>query len=104
MEELNLFPENLQIGTKALFFNMGENESQFAYKLMQPLREHGISCELFHEPSKMDKQFKYADKKNISFAIIIGSKEIEEKNAVVKNLKTGTQENVGFGELVEYLK
>ena len=104
MEELNLFPENLQIGTKALFFNMGESESQFAYKLMQPLREHGISCELFHEPSKMDKQFKYADKKNIRFAVIIGSKEIEEKNAVIKNLKTGTQENVGFGELVGYLK
>jgi histidyl-tRNA synthetase len=104
MEELNLFPENLQIGTKALFFNMGEKESQFAYKLMQPLRENGISCELFHEPSKMDKQFKYADKKNIRFAVIIGSKEIEEKNAVVKNLKTGTQENVGFGKLVEYLK
>jgi histidyl-tRNA synthetase len=104
MEELNLFPENLQIGTKALFFNMGEKESQFAYKLMQPLREHGISCELFHEPSKMDKQFKYADKKNIRFAVIIGSKEIEEKNAVVKNLKTGTQENVGFGKLVEFLK
>lgn len=103
MEELNLFPENLQIGTKALFFNMGESESQIAYKIMQPLREHGISCELFHEPSKMDKQFKYADKKNIRFAVIIGSKEIEEKNAVVKNLKTGTQENVVFGKLVEYL-
>jgi histidyl-tRNA synthetase len=71
---------------------------------MQPLREYGISCELFHEPSKMDKQFKYADKKNISFAVIIGSKEIEEKNAVVKNLKTGTQENIGFEKLVEYLK
>jgi histidyl-tRNA synthetase len=82
MEELNLFPENLHIGTKALFFNMGESESQFAYKLMQPLRQEGISCELFHEPSKMDKQFKYADKKNIRFAVIIGSKEMEEKNAV----------------------
>ena len=104
MEELNVFPENLQIGTKALFFNMGESESQFAYKLMQPLRQEGISCELFHEPSKMDKQFKYADKKNIRFAVIIGSKEIEEKKAVVKNLKTGTQENVGFEKLVEFLK
>ena len=104
IEELNLFPENLHIGTKALFFNMGESESQFAYKLMQPLRQEGISCELFHEPSKMDKQFKYADKKNIRFAVIIGSKEMEEKNAVVKNLKTGAQENIGFEKLVEFLK
>ena len=104
MEELNLFPENLHIGTKALFFNMGDSESKIAYQLMQALREQGISCELFHEPSKMDKQFKYADKKNIRFAVIIGSKEMEEKNAVVKNLKTGAQENIGFEKLVEFLK
>ncbi|MEI8052184.1 MAG: histidine--tRNA ligase [Bacteroidota bacterium] len=104
MEELKLFPENLQSGIQAIFFNMGEKESLFAYKIMQQVRDNGISCEMFHEFTKMEKQFKYADKKNINFAIIIGSKEIEEKNAVVKNLKTGVQENIGFGELVEYLK
>lgn len=104
MEELNLFPENLQTGTTVIFFNMGESESKTAYVLMQQVRASGISCELFHESVKMDKQFKYADKKNISFAVIIGSKEIEEKNAVVKNLKTGTQESVGFENLTEYLK
>lgn len=103
MEEMNLFPENLQTGIKALFFNMGESESNFAYKIMQQVRENGIPCDLYHESSKIDKQFKYADKKGVHFAVIIGSKEMEEKKAVVKNLKTGTQENVGFEKLVEFL-
>ena len=104
LEELNLFPENLQVSTKALFFNMGEKESLFVLNIMQQLRSDGISCELFHEPAKLDKQFKYADKKNIPFAIIIGSKEIETGQCVLKNLKTGVQQIIPFNQLAQSLK
>jgi len=104
LEELNLFPADLQVSTKALFFNLGEAESSFAFDRMQELRSKNISCELYHEPAKMDKQFKYADRKNIPFAVIIGSKEMGSGECVVKNLKTGQQKNVVFGQLAEYLK
>ena len=99
LEELNLFPGDLQIGTKALFFNLGETESLFALNCMQELRKNGISCELFHENVKMDKQFKYADKKNIPFAVIIGSKEMGSGDAVVKNLQTSVQETIPVNQL-----
>lgn len=102
MEELKLFPDKIHTGTKALFFNMGEAESKFAFKHMQFLRSKGISAELFHEPAKMDKQFKYATKKNISFVVIIGSKEMAEKNCVVKNLSTGKQTTIALSELENY--
>jgi len=99
LEELNLFPENLQIGTKAIFFNLGETESLFALDCMQDLRKNGISCELFHENAKMDKQFKYADKKHIPYAVIIGSKEMETGEAVVKNLHTSVQNIMPVNQL-----
>jgi histidyl-tRNA synthetase len=102
LEELNLFPANLQTNTKALFFNMGESESLYAFNQVQLLRDHGIACELFHEPAKMDKQFKYADKKFIPYVVIIGSKEIENKEAVVKNLATSEQEKIPFIRLVDF--
>jgi histidyl-tRNA synthetase len=104
MEELQLFPDNLQIGTRAIFFNMGEKESTFAFQILQQLRKNGISCELFLEPSKMTKQFNYAERKNIPYAIIIGSKEIEQQNCQVKNLATGEQNIVLFKNLVEFFK
>ena len=104
LEELNLFPEDVQVSTKALFFNMGEAESCFAFNIMQQLRSNGIACELYHEATKINKQFTYAEKKNIPFVIIIGSKEIEEKNCAVKNLATGNQEIVLFEKLADYLK
>ncbi|MBS1947173.1 MAG: histidine--tRNA ligase [Bacteroidetes bacterium] len=100
MEELKLFPKNIYIGTKVLFFNLGEQESKIAFLLMQGLRANGVASELYHEHAKFDKQFKYADKKNIPFAVIIGSKELEEKLCIVKDLKTGEQISIMQDELI----
>lgn len=99
MEELKLFPETIEQSTKVLFFNLGEQESKFAYQLLQQLRRAGIAAEIFHEPAKFDKQFKYAEKKNIPFAVILGSKELEQKTCVVKDLRSGEQKQVAFNEL-----
>ncbi len=104
LEELQLFPGQVEVGTKAIFFNMGNDESLFAFNIMQQMRGKGISCELFHEPVKISKQFSYAEKKKIEYAVIIGSKEIEQNYCLVKNLKTATQEVVVFDRLADYLK
>jgi|SRR5688572_23160952 len=102
LEELDLFPAQVQAGTKVIFFNMGAVESNFAYGVMQQLRGSGIACEMFHEPLKLSKQFSYAERKKIPYAVIIGSKEIEQNYCVVKNLSAGSQEVVVFERLAEY--
>jgi len=102
LEELQLFPAEVHTGTKAIFFNMGETESLFAFTIMQQLRSKGISCELYHEFTKISKQFSYAEKKKIQYAVIIGSKEIEQKYCLVKHLSTGLQEVVIFDQLFSY--
>ena len=104
MEEMNLFPENLLTGTNVLFFNLGMEESLYALNCMKTLRENGISCELFHETVKLDKQFRYADKKQIPYAVIIGSKEIQSGEALVKNLQSGIQETVLVDKLSIFFK
>jgi histidyl-tRNA synthetase len=99
MEELKLFPSEVHISTQALFFNLGEEESKAAFSLMQQLRSKGIRSELFHENLKFDKQFKYSEKKNIPFVIIIGSKELETKTCSVKDLRTGNQQTISWEQL-----
>jgi histidyl-tRNA synthetase len=99
MEELQLFPSKVEQGTKVLFFNTGFEESKKAYELLVDLRKSGIAAELFHEQAKFDKQFKYAEKKQIPFIIIIGSKELEEKSFVIKDLRSGEQRSVPFGDM-----
>ena len=102
LEELQLFPENINISTQVLFFNLGEMESKTAFELMQQLRNKGVRCELYHENSKFDKQFKYAEKKNIPYVVIIGEKEVKEQICNIKNLKTGKQETIHQTKLEGY--
>lgn len=102
MEELNVFPGEVHVGTQILFFNLGENESKAAFGLMQQLRSKNTRCELYHENVKFDKQFKYAEKKNIPYAIIIGSKELEEKTCTIKNLLKSSQQTISQQELLNY--
>ncbi len=102
LEEQKLFPEELKTGTKVLFFNLGESESKAAFSLMQQLRDRAVACEIFYENAKFDKQFKYADKKGIQYAVILGSKELEERNCILKDLVKGEQLVLSHDELIDY--
>ncbi len=99
MEELKLFPPAIHQGTQVLFFNLGDAESRKAMELMLQLRTKNISCELFHEVAKMDKQFKYAEKKKINTVIIIGANELQNGTCNVKYLATGEQVSIRLEEL-----
>ena len=102
MEELNLFPVDVHISTQVLFFNLGEAESNVAFNLLQQLRQKGIRSELYHESVKFDKQFKYAEKKNIPYVIIIGEKELKENICNIKNIATGLQQTISNSALLNY--
>ncbi len=102
MEELDLFPKDVYIGTQVLFFNLGEAESKRSFGLMQQLRQKGIRCELYHEAVKFDKQFRYAEKKNIPYVIIIGEKELKEDSCNIKQLATGEQQTISMADLLTY--
>ncbi len=103
LEELQLFPATTQTSTQVLFFNLGAEEAKVAFLQMQKLRQAGISCELYPEAVKFDKQFKYAERKKIATVIIMGDKEIAAQSATVKNLQTGKQEIVAWTALSKEL-
>jgi histidyl-tRNA synthetase len=100
MEELESFPAEVHTGTQVLFFNMGEKESSYALSLVQQLRAKGTRTELYHEKSKLDKQFKYAEKKNIPFVVIIGEEEMNNASCKVKDIRTGEQQTVTTDQLL----
>ena len=102
LDELKLFPEDILSGPKVLFFNMGEEESTFSFTVMQQLRKEKIACELYLEKAKMSKQFSYAESKKIPYAIIIGSKEMEQGYCQIKDLVSGKQEIIFIDKLKEF--
>jgi len=103
MEELELFPETVTATSKAIFFNLGDNEALVAMKTITQLRAFGIKVELYPDTTKINKQFHYADKRGIPFVVIIGETEISENVFNVKNLKTGEQVRVDLETLKNVL-
>jgi histidyl-tRNA synthetase len=103
MQELELFPDHLQTATTVLFLNMGTKESHFVFPWLQVLRNQQIASELYPDAGKMDKQLKYADKKRIPFAVIVGSREMENETCIVKHLQTGHQVNIPLNELPTFI-
>ena len=104
MEEVGLFPEAVLATSKALFLNFGDKEALYAMKAIGKLRQKGIKVELYPDKSKIDKQFKHADRRGIPFAVIVGESEIEREEFGLKNLATGEQQKVNFETLATLLK
>lgn len=103
LEELGLFPDTVTSAPIALFLNLGEGEALFSMKAVSELRNSGIRVDMYPDKSKTDKQFKYAEKRNIPFVVTVGEQELIDGNYAVKNLVSGQKWTVSFNDLKELL-
>ena len=106
MEELNAFPEEISgvSTTKILLANFGEAELMHCLVLVSKLRNKGINAEVYPDVvKKIAKQFEYADKKQIPFVGVVGGNEMTNNTVMLKNMATGTQEEVSFDTLLQRL-
>lgn len=104
LNELKLFPSDLEQATTVLLVNFGGNEELVSLKLLHQLHDAGISAEIYPEPLKMKKQFSYADNKKIPYTIIIGADEAASGIYQLKNMLTGEQEKITGDEIIKKLK
>ncbi len=95
LEEMNLFPASIFVSTQIMFLNNGETDE--AFKLVQQLRSNNVRAELFHENAKTDKQYKYAEKKNIPFVASLGADGIIQ----LKDIRNGQANKLSKEELLK---
>ena len=100
MEELDLFPKDIDTNTKVLITNFGEKEEIYCLNILKELRDSGISSELYPDSSKMKKQMNYADKKGVEFFIMIGENELKSGKISVKQMSTGNQKETTVSEFI----
>lgn len=104
LEELQLFPEEIETGKNVLLLNLGGEDEVYALSLLRQLRSAGVQAEIYPDAIKFDKQMKYANKRNISYVIIPGEEERKENKLSLKNFITGDQQKVSIDEAIEMLK
>jgi histidyl-tRNA synthetase len=100
MEELSLFPKTVTNSTKVLFLNFGESQTFEAMQAISILRNQNIKSEMYPDIAKIDKQFKYAERRGIPFVI----KEIAAGMFTLKDINSGKQIQMNFESLLQKLK
>ena len=100
MDALGLFPETLMKTTTVLFANFGDEASKTAFQYVAKLRKNGVSCEMYPTETKLKKQLSYADNKNITNVVLIGSEELKQKVFVLKDMKKGTQTTHSLTDMI----
>jgi len=103
LEELNRFPEAITQGVQVLVCPLDADCKQYAFTLTSNLRDQGISSDMYPSAAKMAKQLKYADKRSIPYAIIIGSNEMESDMLSLKDLIKGEQKSMSSEEIIRFL-
>jgi len=104
LEELNLFPNNINNQKTFLFLNFDNNISEQILNSMSNLRYQGIICELYPSNVKIKKQLDYANKKNFDFVILIGEEEVKNDSFILKNMSSGEQNSYRIDNLEDQIK
>jgi len=90
--------------TQAIIFNTSWKNSAYQERVGEILRNNGISTDIYYSEDKLQKQFTYAESKNIVFGVFAGEDEQKNNEVLVKNLYTREQETVLITDLVLYIK
>ncbi|NBS09763.1 MAG: histidine--tRNA ligase, partial [Betaproteobacteria bacterium] len=83
--------------------NLGDAAENYALKLSETLRSHGLKVVLNSGGSSFKSQMKRADKSGAAFAVILGDDEMKEGVAQVKSLRVDNlQTKIKFDDLATF--
>lgn len=106
--DLALEAENVLIPEKSYcqVFLLLADEKAYAkgQEILHELRVAKIAADTEYTGRSFRAQMKHADRLNARFTIILGSTELEKEHVVIRNMKTGSQEDIKFSDIIEYVK
>jgi histidyl-tRNA synthetase len=115
MTERNMFPATVAAGGVDIMVTVwargegppgGDDVAAMANSvaLAADLRRGGLRVDLYPEPDKLGKQFKYASSRNVPFVAIEGDDERAAGTIAIKDLRSGEQSSVARSEAATYVK
>ena len=93
-----------QTATEVIVFNLDQKLTAEYLNMATNLRNAGLDTEFFYELAKLDKQFKYAEAKNMQVAVIFGPEEAKARKVNLKNLREKEQRTVDLDDLITEVK
>ena len=98
LNELNLIKAEKKSISDILIIPMIEDLT-IPIKLATTLRKKNIKTEIYLNNKKLKEKFKYADKLEIPYVIIIGEDEINSNKFKLKNMQTGDEKEISIDNI-----
>lgn len=102
LEMQNLIPEP-KTAKKVYIAALGEEAAAEGVKIQAALRQDGVITDMDLQGRSLKGQMKQAGKIKADFTVIIGSNELESGKAMVKNMAEGSQEEIAFADVADYI-
>lgn len=102
LEMQKLIPEPAN-RKKVYIVTLGEDAIVEGIKIQQHLRDKGVIAEIDLQDRSIKGQMKQADKNNAEYTVIIGANEMEKKEAAVKNMENGKQQDIPFLKVSDFI-
>ena len=104
MNQLDLYPREVETSVKVLFINFGGAESRQAMKYVKMLREAGVPAQLYPDNAKMKKQMSVADADHVPYVAFVGENELRDSTLMVKDMATGEQQLYTPENFIDFLR
>ena len=105
---LTLEANGVEIGnpnhTDIFVVTIGDKAKLKSFSILKDLRDNHIAADKDHLDRSLKAQFKYSNKINARYTIVIGDDELDKDEATLKNMETGDQKLIKISELVEELR
>lgn len=102
LNDLNLIKQTKKSISNVIIISMIEDLS-YSIKTANVLRENNINTEIYFDDKKVKAKFKYTDKLEIPYAIIIGEDEVNCEKLTLKNMQTGEQNLLTIEEAMKII-
>ncbi len=93
----------IEKGLDCYLVALGDSAKDKAASLLYELRKAGFTAEKDYQDRKLKAQFKAADRLNVKYVAVLGEDELAKNVINIKDMATGTQEEVELSNFIEYL-
>ncbi len=98
---LLLTPEAEQQGIDLFVAALGREARETVTPWIAEWRRQGLSVEMTWDDKSLKAQMKQADRSGAGLVIIVGENEIDEEEAILRDMETKEQENIPFDAVVK---
>jgi histidyl-tRNA synthetase len=104
LDELNLFPNELDSSKSFLFLNFGLDKIDKLLIFVDKIRQKNIACEIYPSDNKIKKQMDYANQKGINYVVIIGEDELKNSIFKIKDMSNGAESKFNLNNIVSEIE